>query len=548
MKKTLLLVFLLLLLFAFAACAPAETTPPDGGDATPESEGAEGTEEATAGGEKQLIIAVNPDYESFDPAIAYEVYAMLVLHACYDNLFEFQDSLENLALGAAESYEVSEDGMTYTFKLKEGMVFASGNPMTSADVKWSFERGINMKGNGAFMGDGIVSIETPDDLTVVIQLSAPDPSFPTKLSYNVFSIMDSVLATEHGATNAENAAEVDTAKTWLDSNSAGSGPYYIESYTPKVEVVLARNENYYGEAPYYDKISIKTVVDSNTQVMMLQAGDVDIAMNVDPEQAKSLEGVEGIEVKDAQSLTVSFLLMNRDPEVGGPVADPTVQKAIRLALDYPGIQTIAGPGMVTPVAPFPIGLFGSLPAMDVSEYPKTEEALALMEEAGYADGFTVDFYVPTTIVAGVDFSLLSQKIQSDLSTIGIQTNIIPEDVTISLETYRTGKQPLGLWYWNPDYPDNNSQLAFLPGQSVGLRANWTADLNPELAELAIEAASIVDEDAREEAFATIQEMMQEDTPFACLLQHTSQYAIDSSLQGVEYIDRYKFDLKAISGE
>jgi len=548
MKKSILVLALVLLAaLALTACGGSTPTPPpadNSGAAT--SQPAAQTTTSSSGGEKQLIVAVDPDYESFDPAIAYEVYGQLVLHACYTNLYEFDKTLDNLVLVAATDAKVSDDGLQYTFTLRKDMVFASGNPVTSADVKWSVERSKNIGGNGAFMEDGITAVETPDDYTVIFKLSAPDPSFPTKLTYNIFSIIDSKEAMQHGATNAADAATTDTAKTWFDSNSAGSGPYCLESYTPKVEVVLVKNTNYWGPEPYYDKITIKSIPDANTQVMMLQRGDIDIALNVDPEQAKTLVNTPGIAVKYAQSLTMSFLLMNRDPAIGGPVADPKVQKAIRLALDYVGIQTIAGPGMVTPMAPFPVGLPGSLPPRDVSHYQDVDAAKALMAEAGYADGFSTDFYVPTSIVSGVDLVTLAQKIQSDLKAIGITTNIIPEDVLVSLETYRTGKQPLGLWYWNPDYPDNNSQLAFLPGQTVGLRANWTADMDPELAALGDKAAVETNAAARDDLFAQIQNMMSEDSAFACLLQHTSPYAVRDTLKGADYISQYNLMFENIS--
>jgi peptide/nickel transport system substrate-binding protein len=497
--------------------------------------------------EKHLIIAVNPDYESFDPAIAYEPYASTIAHACYDNLVEFQGSFDNLVGAAAESYEVSGDGLSYTFRLRQGVKFVSGNLLTSADVKWSIERGINMKGNGAFMAEGITAIETPDDYTVVFRLRETDPSFPIELAFIFFSIMDSKAAAAQGATNAPNADIADTAKTWLDTHSVGSGPYQIQTYTPKVEVVLVRNPNYWGPAPYYDRITLSTVVDSNTQLMMLRAGDVDIAFNLDAEQIKSLAGVSGINIWDAQSLTTSFLLMNRDPKVGGPVADPRVQRAIRLALDYPGIQTIAGPRMNTPAAPFPLGLFGSLPPANVNGYPRTAEARALLAEAGYENGFTTRLYVPTNNVVGVELLTVAQKLQNDLAAVGIQVELVPENITISLESYRTGQQSLGLWYWSPDYPDNNSQIAFLPGNSVGLRANWTADQNPALAALGRAAASETDTAKRQALFGEIQQAMIEDTPFAVLLQHTSQYGVRTGITGADYLELYQLDLKRITG-
>jgi peptide/nickel transport system substrate-binding protein len=330
--------------------------------------GGSSAQKSTSSGakEKHLIVAANPDYESFDPAIAYEPFSSWILGSCYNTLMEYDGSIDKLIPRAAESYEVSDGGRTYTFKLRKDIKFSSGNPLTSADVKWSHERVWNMQGNGSFMMREVDQIDTPDDYTVVYKLKLSDPVFPTKLSYVTMDILDRKVAIEHGATNAENAKTADTAKTWLDNNSAGSGPYRILSYTPKVEVVLERNPNYWRTPAYFDKVTLKAVTDSNAQLMMLRAGDVDVAFNLSPEQIQTLQGVQGITIVDARSLTISFLLMNRDAAVGGPVANPKVQRAIRLALDYPGMQTIAGPRMVSPQGTFPIGLAGSLPAADVS--------------------------------------------------------------------------------------------------------------------------------------------------------------------------------------
>ncbi|MDR1932844.1 MAG: ABC transporter substrate-binding protein [Spirochaetales bacterium] len=527
MKRILLLC--LPVIFLLSAC----------GNSAPSGEDARGAE-------KHLVIAVNPDYSSFDPAVSYEAYGVTVIHSCYDTLFEFDGSLDNLRLSIADAYEVSADGLKYTFKLKPNVTFTGGNKLSSADVKWSFERAINIKGNAAFMAAKIAGIDAPDDLSVVLNLNAPDPALPVKLAYSFFAVLDSKAAAEHGATNAADANTADTAKTWLDANSVGSGPYRIESYTPKSELSLVRNPDYWGKASYYDRITIKTIADASTQVMMLQAGDVDIALNVGPEQARELSGKEGITILNAQALTLHFLLMNRDPATGGPVANPKVQKAIRLALDYPGIQAIAGPGTATPSAPFPLGLAGSLPAVNVSAYPKTAEAKALLAEAGYAGGFKTKLYVPTTTVGGVEFVTMAQKIQNDLAAVGIDAEIIPEEITVSLSSYREGRQPLGLWYWNPDYPDNSSQLAFLPGSVVGLRAKWEAKANPALADLGKQASVEANLLKRSELFGKIQEAMIEDTPFAMLVQFTSQYATRSGITGAEYLDRYKIDLKKLA--
>ncbi len=531
-KKKLLPVIAILIVVAFLA----------GGCGTGEQDQGEGAPTETTDEIKQLIVAVDPDYNTFDPGLAYELYGMMVLNPVYETLVHFVDTIDVPKYGIAESHEVSEDGLVYTFKLRPGINFASGNPLTSEDVKWSIERMISLDGNGAFMAKDIASIEAPDDETVIITLTEPDASFLVKLTYNAFAAIDSALAMEHGASND---AQNDTAKLWFDNNSAGSGPYMIESYDPAVEVVLVRNDNYWGEAPYYDRISLKSIADPGTQLMMLQKGDIDIAFNLGPEHVKQLSGVEGVDILSAQSMTISFLLMNRDPAVGGPMANPDVQKAVRLALDYKEIQALAGEGAVTPVAPFQIGFLGTVPPRDPNTARDVEAAQALMEQAGYPEGFSVTLEVPTVSVEGLDLPTLAQKIQNDLLDIGITTEIVTSDIMVALDPYRSGQQAFSLWYWGPDYPDPNNQLAFLPGNSVGLRANWTTEMNPELAELGRKTAVEVDPDIRAQYLEEIQMMMDDDTAFAMLLQFARQFAVRDNIEGADYIDPYRIDLRQV---
>jgi peptide/nickel transport system substrate-binding protein len=446
-------------------------------------------------------------------------------------------STTNYVPGLAESYSISADGLTYTYKLRKDIKFNSGNPLTADDIVWSNQRNINLKGNGAFHARGITGIEAPDPYTVVYHLNEVDPTFHIKLNRTFFSPLDKKVLLQQGATNAADADTADKAKTWLNSNSAGTGPYQLQSFTPNNEVILVRNPNYWGDRPYYDKITLKTIPDPNSQIMALQRGDVDLAYNTGPEQIKSLQGVKNVEIIDAPSFQFSFLLVNRDPAIGGPLANPKVAKAINLALDYKGLLTIAGPAFSILQGTFSIGLPGSLPPRDVSAFPKVNEAKALLREAGYPSGFTVKFYVPTVNQAGLDFVTLAQKIQNDLAVVGIKTELVPEPSNVSLDSYRNGKQSLGLWYWGPDYQDNISNLVFLPGNSVALRANWKAEANPALADLAKKTALEINESVRNENYKKIIALLEEDSAFVPLLQHASQYAIRSGLKGADYAIR-----------
>ena len=508
-----------------------------------------GTEQGTAqsGASSQLIIGVDPDYESFDPGRAYEAYAHIITNATYNNLVHFEGNLDEIKPDLAETFEATADAKTFTFHLKKDVKFASGNPITAKDVVWSFNRLKNMQENPAFLAKGIESISAPDDATVIINLSEPDGSFLAKLTYSGFAVIDSKLASENGATDAENAKTEDKSKLWFDSHSAGSGPYVIESYTPKEQVVLKKNENYWGTPAAFEKVIVKNIKDPGTQLMMLEKGDIDIAFNLGPENVKQLEGKEGITVMKAQSMTMSFLALNRDETVGGPMSNPDVVRAIRSALDYKGLQAIAGAGCTTPASIIQVGYMGALPAVDVETAQDVEKSKELMKKAGYEKGFKSVMNVPALAVEGTDLVTLAQKVQEDLKAIGIELELKPSDVTQAFGVYREGKSPFGLYYWGPDYPDPNNQLAFTPNGTVGSkRLRWQAKDAPEVVALVDKALVETDSTKRAEYIKEIQVKMIEDSPIVTLLQFGRQYAVRSNVQGAEYIDPYKLDLRSIS--
>lgn len=341
-----------------AACGGAD------GDA-PAAEGT--TEEAAGGGESSgsdsgsstVVVAMGSGFATVDPGYVYEKYPPLIVNACYENLFKFYDNEGAPEPCLADTYEFSEDNLTLTVTLKDGITFASGNPMSSADVLFSINRCKNLQGNPSFIADTIESMEAPDDKTIIFHLTQPDSAILSKLTYSALAILDSAVVKEHGGTDAEDASTADTAQAYLDSTSAGSGMYVMTSYIPDEEVVLEKNPNYWGEATNVDKYIVKIQPDSNTQMMTLSTGDIDVALNMTDDTMAELAGAENVEIINGASKTVGFVMMNMNEAYGGPVSDPKVQQAIRKALDYSGFQVICGEGTLTPYSIIQSGFMGS---------------------------------------------------------------------------------------------------------------------------------------------------------------------------------------------
>ena len=325
---------------------------------------------ASARQEKILVVGLSEDYKALDPGLAYEPGGSLIYHSVYDTLVTFpSDSVSQILPNLAASWTISDDGTVYTFKLRTDVTFSNGDPLTAADVVFTFNRMKNLKGNPAFLADTIKSVEAADDHTVVLTLTQPDPAILAKLIFDAFSVVDAKEVRANGGTDAADAAQTDTAEAWFNAHSSGTGPYMLESYEPTVQTVLVRNPNYWAEQPYFDRIIIRDLPEASTQKLALEAGDIDISMDVTADQLASYQQNDQLTVFSTQSTTLIFLLCNEDPTIGGPVSNKQVQLAIRYALNYDELRVLSGEGAGTPAAMVPIGFAG---ALDPTQALKTD--------------------------------------------------------------------------------------------------------------------------------------------------------------------------------
>ena len=497
---------------------------------------------------KTIVIGGQSDLITLDPGHMYEPYANMIAYAAYDMLYRVKSgTLGTPEPSVATEYTVDETGTVYTFKLREDVVFASGNPLTAKDVVWSVNRVLNMKESNAYTNIKIVEkVEAPDDYTVVFTLTQPDASFLVKLTSNAYCILDSELVKQHGGSDAGG----DTAQEWLDTTSAGSGPYIIDSWTPQEQLVLKKNPNYWGESSNIDTIIFREMTSVDAQITALQNGDVDIILGLNSETAKQVEGMENVTVTTGETAMMTFLVMSRDASLSPEMSNPLVQKAVRLALDYEGYLTLGGEGCLVPLNFVQDGFSGGMERDLSTQGRDLEQAKALMAEAGYPDGFTVTLTCANNNSEGLQWTTIAQKVAQDLAEIGITVNIETLETTMVYEKMRQGTMPFYVMFWSPDYYDINNQIdAFLPGTgdtgtAYGNRTKWerTAD-NEELWTLGDQVKVETDETKRAELSQQLQELFEEDNPFAFLLQHPKTYAYRTDrLEDVTYNDLCKIEL------
>jgi len=496
--------------------------------------------------ESILVIGHAESTDSLDPSNGFTQTTGIVNRATYSTLVTFpdQDASEILPM-LAESWEISEDGLTYTFTLREDATFWNGDDIDSDDVVFSIKRLQNVNGNPSFLAGNIADVVAIDENTVEFVLTDARPSFLAELTNYAFSITHADLIRENGGTDAEDAAETDAAEDFLNSVSAGSGPYILETWEPQVETVLVRNPNYWGEQPYFDRVIIINIPEAATQKIALESGDIDIALDLSSDQVGELAGNEAIEVYRQTSTYTHFILMNQDPEIGGPFSDPTVQLAVRYALDYEGYKTLWGG--VTPGTNLTVGLQAAF-GEDRAFSRDLDRARELLAEAGYADGLDVTLQYPDFSWQGVNMNTNAQKIQSDLAEAGINVTLEPGELQVSLEQYRNGDQGFAYWFWGPDILDPLDFLSFLPGGKVAEeRTNWSFESAPaEIQELITAANNESDTEARVEIFTQLQEYQQQNGPYAPFNVPDLQTAYGSDIEGYVFHPAWTLDVSILS--
>lgn len=371
----------------------------------------------------QLIVGFNMNNVlTMDPAAITGGESVQILNNIYDSLVSLDPEDYTLVPRLAESWEIAEDNSSVTFTLREGAVFASGNPVTAEDVKFSFARNLQLslaQSSGlvsrGFSADAVDELFVAEnDRTFVLNLpQADDPRLI--LMYlsqaGVGSVLDSQLV-------MENAGD-DMGQSWLINNSAGSGAFTLNQWRANEFVILTRNEQYWEDVPEMARILMRHLPESQTQRLALEQGDIDLGFSLAAADLKALEANEEITVTSVPSAGFYYLAVSMEDE---RFANAKVREALRHLIDYDGINSAIMPYFgVQRQRPINSTAFAALPdpgyALDI------DKAKALLAEAGYPDGFETTIRVIST----QEFLNSATAIQGTLAQAGIDAEIITGD-------------------------------------------------------------------------------------------------------------------------
>lgn len=489
--------------------------------------------------ERALIIARDMDLNSLDPQLSWCDTCQIYNTAVYEQLTTLD--LENRAVPLlAESWSSNDDQTEFTFILNPNARFADGSPVEAKDVKWTFERMANLQGNSSFMVATIESVEAPDAHTVVVTLNTPNSEFPQIAAAPNMAILNSTLMTDQGAVADETAPSTDTSEAWMLANSAGSGPFVLESYEPNSELRLARNDNYWrDDVTVVPEVVFRQVKDAVAQAQMLQTGAVDIAMQIDPETAKSLTG-DDVVVDTTPSFNFVYLTLAPGAQDNTIRMTPEVREAVSLGIDREGLidVTLSGTGQRL-AAPIPIGFPGSTGHAQPEYDP--DRAREMLAEAGHPEGFSIQAVYPDMNVYGVDFGLAMQKVQQDLSKIGVEVSLSPVPFTTWVEQANSIGIPMSMVFYAPDFYGTSQYVDYFglgPDSVWAMRATGSGDagevVNTEITAVRNAALAAPTPEEAEALWFEAGEMMINDHIILPLVSPDVILAYRSDIEGVRY--------------
>lgn len=428
--------------------------------------------------------------------------SILSLLNIYDTLLRYNAETDDVTYVACDKYESSEDSLTWTFHIREGMTFHDGTPVNAEAVKFSFERTVKMGKGAAFIWDPVESFEVTDEYTLVMHLSYPAP-------------MDLTVCSPYGAYLMSPTAVGDAGEEFFDGTvDAGSGPYYIEGRTGDSQLILAAYEDYWGgwQENSFQKIVLQQSSESSTRRQMLESGEVDFVSELPVEDNEALASNPKLTEVKTTSFENLMLLLNTAKE--GPLQDKRVRQALSYAFPYTDvIEYVMGGNAKQSTGPVPSGLWGH--SDDVLQYSyNMEKAKSLLTEAGYSDG---GFSLLLTYVTGDEGQRkIGELYQSELDKLGITLEIRPLTSDMFVEMGQNPdpgqRQDLAFMYWYPDVPGPYTFLYTMYHQSDPISWNWTYYANDEF-DKKIDDANILsgtDRDAAAKEFIEAQNFIMEE--------------------------------------
>ena len=476
---------------------------------------------ATDGGTLRLLFADPP---TFDPHLAEDNISGLLVNEIFGGLVTIEPFDFSVAPDLAESWEISPDGTTYTFRLRPNAKFHDGSPVTAQDVKWSMERvanpelaspvvdqylndivGVKAKLDGG--ASEVSGVQVVDENTVRMTIDGPKAYFLAKLTYPSGFVLDQ--------------ANVELGENWFETPN-GTGPFRLDEYQIGESILLSRNEHYHLGPPHLDEVEM--ILSGGSRMILFENDEIDVT-------GVSLADLERV-LDPASELnplvhpyparfTTSYIGLNAEQP---PLDDPKFRKALNLAFDREQIASVVYEGAVRPAKTIIPPRFPSFnPNLDPYPYDP-EEARRLLAESKYgADPNSIPRLVLSisgSLGASVPLGL-EVILQAWEQELGLQVEIQQTEWATFLEDVNDQKYQMYSLAWGADYPDPENFLDLLfHTESEGNRSNYS---NAEVDSLLEQARVEQDQATRFEIYNRVEEMILDDAPWVLLWNDEDWY-------------------------
>ena len=402
---------------------------------------------------------------SFDPAMNYaQDPEQGIARAVYDTLIQMNGNSYGVYYpNLATDYEVSSDGLQYTFHMRQGVKFVSGNPVTAKAAEYSYWRLMKLNLAPAWLFTQCLnvndtnSVKALDDYTLQFNLEKPFPPFLAILSQMNGGVMDPADVEAHGGVSQ---ASVEYYSE--HSGQANSGPYILDHWTRDVELVLKKNPNYWGgpdqKQPWFDTIIFKIMKEPADQNMLLQRGDIDIAYNLTPDMWKELMNNPQMTMDQIRKDMYFYMVMNvAKPD--SPFRNLKVRQAVKQALNRNELIKLAH-GYAAPVAsPMVSNYLGWDPSLLTSPYSSynPDNSKKLLQEAGYPNGFKTSILISDVTDTGILYRDLAALVKQELAAVGIDAEINAYAAATATKMFRAAQfDGLAIFSWGVDYTDSQN--------------------------------------------------------------------------------------------
>lgn len=483
------------------------------------------TQQGSAGDDTFVIAPTLAVVTELDPGLS-SSNEIILMQNVYESLTRYNPETEEAEPLLATEWESSEDGLTWTFALREGVTFHTGRELDATAVKEALDRTRESEAGGYFIWDAVSEIVVTDPLTVTFELS-----YPVALPL--------VASSGHSAYiyDVEAAGSEDLTEWFNAGNDAGTGPYELASWEKgaETEARLTANEDYWGgwEDGQFRGVDFRVTPDANTSWQLLQSGEVDYVHGLTPQLFQQAEASDSVQTSERPTLMNLGVFFNTE---SGPLADANVRKALQLAIDYEGlVATLDGSGaMASGIVPE--GLLGHVEGMEGRT--DLDEAAALLEEAGYGPGGESLDLELTYAQGDEEQASFATLLVSGVQELGGTLTATPMDWNAQWDLGKSSdadaRQDIFVMYWYPYYPDAYSWFSdlFRSQEDPEFNLSYVDDEALDERIDALPELTATDPDAAQEEYEALQRHIVEEEAYAAFpYVVTGQRVLSNRVEG-----------------